>query len=294
MAWRVTFATLPTGNEPLSALDQALTDAGLLGVIPCTATGTDTIALAATGYTPPVASYADFLRLGFVAAGDSAGSVTINFGGLGAKKLFIAGSSTQAGAGTLGNGEYYEIVYFSALDSAAGGFVIASQLPAGNILDGISDNVGDILYSGSSGWAGLPAGTPGYVLTQGASIPGWAAAPTAAVTKRYISPTPFTPIAVSSEKSEPHGLTVTAFLDAKLILTCTANDNGYVVGDQIVLGSGVGSSSVGITVWVNATNVGYSTMGSGTNSYLVAAKAGGGPNYLDTSKWTGQLVALGY
>lgn len=55
---------------------------------------------------------------------------------------------------------------------------------ASDILDSIGSTQGDVLYRGSSGWAVLPPGTSGYVLTTGGTgaDPSWTAAGSGTVT----------------------------------------------------------------------------------------------------------------
>ena len=295
MGWPYTFAT-ESGNQPAAQLDTMFNAVGLLTIVPCTAIGTNTIALTPQVNTPVQSAYANSQRYSFIAAATSTGSVTINVNSIGALPLYrwSVNTYTQAGAKDLIIGAYYDIVYNSSFNAGSGGFAIVSAVDITAMLDQIASTQGDILYRDGSVWAALTYGTSGQFLqTQGSGAnPKWAAAPTAAVTQYYATAVPFTPLANSVTHSEAHGLT--APFDAWLLLTCTSADQGYSIGDIIKMAGGfAGSGNVGLTVWLNATNVGYSTMAGGTNAYYVAPKAGGAAQYLDTSKWTATLVVIG-
>jgi len=124
MAPRTTYANLPVGLNPLSLFDQSLADMGKLGIIPCTASGTNAIVLTprADSYVPDIAAYNDGQIYGFVPAGGSTGSVTLRYGALAAKNVYLA-TGTQAGNGDIASG-YYGAVYISTLNSGAGGFYL--------------------------------------------------------------------------------------------------------------------------------------------------------------------------
>ena len=97
-----------------------------LGCIPCTATGTNTIALTqVAGISATVTSYSSLApTFAFLAAASASGAITININGIGAKSLYKNSGSTLAGTGDIVSGGLYLISYNSALNSSAGGFVL--------------------------------------------------------------------------------------------------------------------------------------------------------------------------
>lgn len=126
MALPYAFANVSQLNTP--ELDADFNAVGALVTIPCTATGTNTIALTPTANTPTVAAYTSLApQFAFIAAATSNGAVTANFNGLGAKKLYKNNGATQAGSGDIISGSLYTCVYNSALDSAVGGLVLTNQ-----------------------------------------------------------------------------------------------------------------------------------------------------------------------
>lgn len=127
MATRVTFASFPNGLQPIpTALDTAFDDVLKLTIIPCTATGTNTIALTpvATVYPPDLTAYASYMQFSFVPVNSTTGSATVNVNGVGAKNLYLSNGTTQAGSGNLVAGQFYTIAYSSALNSNVGGFYV--------------------------------------------------------------------------------------------------------------------------------------------------------------------------
>lgn len=136
MAPRTVYANLTDGLQPFSLWDASLADMGSLGVIPCTASGTNAITL-----TPVTASFPPNVSnpprqnqlFSYVAAATSTGSVTVSISGVtGFLKLYLMDASTQAGSGDVKQNVTYIISYGPALNSAAGGFQI--QSPNSDIL----------------------------------------------------------------------------------------------------------------------------------------------------------------
>jgi hypothetical protein len=122
MAPRTTYANLADGLQNLSLWDQSLSDMGSLGLIPCTASGTNAVTLTplASAFAPNISAPPQQLQnFTFVAAATSTGSVTIN--GL---KLYKEDGVTQAAANDLLANVLYGIAYNSALNSGAGGYQI--------------------------------------------------------------------------------------------------------------------------------------------------------------------------
>lgn len=126
MSYPTVFANLTAGNQPASLLDTMYAICGNQGNIPCTAVGTNAITLTPnTNFFLP-ASYQNYQMATFAAVANSTGSCTIKIAGLAFVKLFNP-DGTQAGSGNIVSGNLYAIFYNSALDTGAGGFIIAAQ-----------------------------------------------------------------------------------------------------------------------------------------------------------------------
>lgn len=118
------FATVPANTRVAGAqLDRDLDQVGTMGIMPCTATGTNAIALTPFANLPDIPAYANYLRFGFVAANTSTGSVTVNFNSLGALPWYRGDGTTQLGTGEVIAGEYYDLAFNQALNSGSGGFI---------------------------------------------------------------------------------------------------------------------------------------------------------------------------
>jgi hypothetical protein len=96
------------------------------GIIACTATGTNTIALQQNANQTVISGYQNYQQFSFVSVHNSTGAVTVNINGFGALNLYQTDGATQATSGTLTAGALYNISYNSALNSNAGGFQIVS------------------------------------------------------------------------------------------------------------------------------------------------------------------------
>lgn len=130
MAPRTLYANLADGLQPFSLWDQSLADMGSLGVIPCTAVGTNAIVLTpiAAVFAPTVATPQSLQAFSFVAAASSSGAVTIQIGSTAALKLYRMDGVTQASTGDLLITVTYLINYNAALNSGAGGFQILAPI----------------------------------------------------------------------------------------------------------------------------------------------------------------------
>lgn len=97
-------------------------------VIPCSASGTNTITLTPNESSPLLEKYVDYEIFVFAAAETSTGSVTASVsartGSLPTIKVYKTGGSAQAGAGDVVQNSLYLAIYNNALDSGAGGFVL--------------------------------------------------------------------------------------------------------------------------------------------------------------------------
>ena len=132
--------TSATGAQ-LDANNQAL---GALTTIACTASGSDAIALVLAADQPAITAYGlpYGYRFSFVAAGTSAGAVTAAVGGLASLPVYLPDGS-QANAGDIQSGFYYEIAYVASLNSGSGGFQIVSAIPtAASVAIGIGQAQG--------------------------------------------------------------------------------------------------------------------------------------------------------
>lgn len=94
----VTFATLPTGNNPASLLDQNFNAVAAMGTTYCTATGTNAILLTAAPNQAGINSYANGQRYSFIAAANNTGACTMQLGALAAIPLRSGGLALGAGA----------------------------------------------------------------------------------------------------------------------------------------------------------------------------------------------------
>lgn len=151
--------TIPPGpyasltNPNMSNLDQSIAALGAMGVIPCTATGTNTIALAPNANTPSLSGYANYQLFSFVAAATSTGAVQVSVASLGNLNLYKAGTiATQASTGDIVVNVFYLIAYVSSIS----GFVIISATAISP--SGLSAPQTTV-YTSGSGTYNTPAGT---------------------------------------------------------------------------------------------------------------------------------------
>jgi len=170
MAWPTTFGGLATGNQNLSLFDTMFNAVGLLTAVPCSCSGTNTIALTPQSNTATQTIYANYQLYAFVAANTSTGSVTVNVNSIGALNLYLSDGATQAGSGNLVAGAYYLIAYNSALNTGSGGFQIIG-LPANTTLSKITASLGsDVALNNSSNYFDCPSvaqGTSGIWFASG-------------------------------------------------------------------------------------------------------------------------------
>jgi hypothetical protein len=117
MAPRTTYASLTDGLSPLSLWDQSLADMGNLGIIPCTAAGTNAVTLTpvAAAFAPNVTAYQANQLFSFTAAANSTGVVTVKVGSLAPLTLVN---------GTLGSGLFYIVAYNATINGGNPGFVV--------------------------------------------------------------------------------------------------------------------------------------------------------------------------
>lgn len=138
MALRTTYANLSDGLQPFSLWDQSLADMGLLGTIPCTASGTNVITLTpnASAFAPTLVTYSNYLRFSFVAVAGSTGAITAKVDGLGFLNVYLVDGVTQAASGDIAISSLCSLTYSSTLNSNAGGFYLgggSTNVPAGSV-----------------------------------------------------------------------------------------------------------------------------------------------------------------
>lgn len=130
MALPNTFANETSPN--MQELDENFLAVANMGKWATTATGTNAITLTPTADQPAVAAYTNGQKFSFTGPNNSSGSVTLQVNAIGLLPLYKP-DGTQAGSGTIASGSYYEIVYLSALNSSAGGFLIVSAVPSSTV-----------------------------------------------------------------------------------------------------------------------------------------------------------------
>lgn len=114
-----------TSPAPVTDLDDTFTQLGYYVIVPCTATGTNTIALTPTSGTPSITALSNYMIFTFQAANTTTGSVTINVAGQGNLNAYLPDGLTQAGNGTFVANQLYGVMYSTAINSGAGGFIAA-------------------------------------------------------------------------------------------------------------------------------------------------------------------------
>jgi hypothetical protein len=289
MTWQV-FGTLAAGSQPLSLFDTLSGQIAQTVIVPCTATGTNAIALTATSAAPTISSYANYQHYVFVAANNSSGTVTVQFGALAALPLYLPGN-IAAGSGNVTAGVLYEIVYNSALNAGGGGFVIISATPASLSLPVTVPNGGTgltsltpyaLLAGGTASGANVQQvaslGTAGQFLqSQGAgALPAWAAVSAGAGSLVSIQ-------AFTSSQTVTIPSTAT-----KLFLILVGGGGGGAAGNGAGGPAGTafsyltgltGGDTLALTVGGGATGNaagGASTLSSGTQTISTITASGGG------------------
>lgn len=124
MAYSFTFAAVTSMTTP--QLDTVFNQAGLLGTIPCTVTGTDTLALTVVSSigTPPFSAIQTQQRFSGIAANDNTGAVTANVAGTGALNVYKDSATGPAAltGGEIQAGNYFVLAYDATLNGGLGGY----------------------------------------------------------------------------------------------------------------------------------------------------------------------------
>lgn len=281
MAPRTVYANLQDGFQFLSTFDQSFADAGSLGVTPCTAAGTNVIALtpAANAFAPSP-TLSNNRLYSFIAANTSTGSVTVQLQGLSAVPLYAADGVTQLGANEIVAGTFYVIAANNAgtgaiLINGAGGAAVdpfypviqpssgnvqGSGLPVSHQLVWSDANPifsADTLYVSSTDPSALNSIT----------VTGAPAAGTVTITFKYSSLT--IPIVVTVTNGE-----TTTQVAAAIVAAIKANSTLFnAITSTNTSGGGYANSAlVGyITNSANVVNYDYNSNVSATIRYSVAS-----------------------
>lgn len=276
------FATQP-GPIPLQELDANFNAVAALGVVPCTAVGTNAITLTPQANSPDISAYANYLRFGFVAAATATNAVTIQVNALSLVPLFLSDGVTQAVSGGILNGVYYDIVYNSALN----GFQIVSAMAVNQLLNLISSMQGSLLTRGPSSWVAISAGSQNSVLTMTtSSAAGWAAsAPVAIFTSSQQS------ITSAGSLTIAHSLSAIPNYVA-IKLHCITGEHGYTTGNEFFTNPSVldNVNSAGLVVVPDAINLNV-RYGSNATPIIVANFSTGSTTALTNVNWSTIFIA---
>jgi hypothetical protein len=119
----------PETSAAMVQLDQNFAAVGALTTLLCTASGTNAIVLTPAANQPTVGGYGlpNPLKFGFLAAASSSGAVTLEVATFGFLPVYLP-TGSQATAGTLVSGQYYEVTYTtgSSYNSGNGAWVLSS------------------------------------------------------------------------------------------------------------------------------------------------------------------------
>lgn len=130
MAMRTVYGTQASGAQVGGGtLDAIFLDIFQLGgITQCSATGTNAITLTPTANQAVVTTPLPLngQRFDFVAAANSSGSVTVQVGAGSFVPLFRADGTTQVGSGGIVGSTPYQVMFLSALNTGAGGFIQTS------------------------------------------------------------------------------------------------------------------------------------------------------------------------
>lgn len=113
-------------NPTLPNLDADFAAVAPATVLPCTATGTNSITLTPVAATLTVSAYTDKDRYSFNAPATTTGSVTLQVQALGALGVYFNDGVTQLGSGDLTAAQYCDVAYQASLNSGGGGFVLVN------------------------------------------------------------------------------------------------------------------------------------------------------------------------
>ena len=140
-----------------SWLDQNFSAVGVLGTIPCSVSGTNTITLSPLANTPTISAYSPYLRLSGIVAVSNTGPVNAALGSLGSLPVYKDTSSGPAllVSGDLPAGNALNLVYDPALGSGGGFHGSTSAPPSG--VSGITAGTGIASTGGTTPTISLAA-----------------------------------------------------------------------------------------------------------------------------------------
>lgn len=121
----------PQTTPTMAELDQTFAAVAALGIVPCTAAGTNLITLSPAANTPSISAYANFLQFSFVAVNTSNGSVTLQVGSLPALPVYAADGTTQLGNKSIQATDFYVVAFNQALNGGNGGWTVVSASATG-------------------------------------------------------------------------------------------------------------------------------------------------------------------
>ncbi len=153
-------------------LDQSIADLGALGIVPCTAAGTNIITLTPNANTPTISSYANYLQFSFVAVNTTTGNVTLQVGSLAALPVYAANGTTQLGSGAIVLNQFYVAAFNQALNSGVGGWEVVNSNSATGVTAGTFNTVTVDVTGRVTATAALRSYLAGMQLSTDSSSPG--------------------------------------------------------------------------------------------------------------------------
>lgn len=156
MAFPTIFNNLAAGGQPLSLVDAMFSVVGGMGLIQCTASGTNTIVLTPITNMPTVSSYTNYQLFGFVGAATNTGATTVNISGLGAKGLT---KFTTVGPSALTGGEV-QIGQFMVIGYDGTEFVILTVQNGSQLAGTLTNDAASAGNVGENPKTQVPIGSP--------------------------------------------------------------------------------------------------------------------------------------
>lgn len=117
----------------MSFLDDTFNALGNFVIIPCTAAGTNNIALTPISGAPAITTLTNQMVFSFKSVNNSTGALTATIAGLSAVKVFLPDGTTQGSNGTILANRSYFIQVDTALDGGNGGVVLMAPAVPGSI-----------------------------------------------------------------------------------------------------------------------------------------------------------------
>lgn len=183
--------TSPTGPQ-LDANQAAL---GAQGIIPCTASGTNTVVMTPNANTSTVSAYANYARFSSVASATNTGPVVARVGALSLLPVYW---DSPSGPIALTGGEIrincaFTLIYDSTLNAGNGGFHLISMAPvfsnAGGIVNGpitVTDGTTSVVLS-ATGLVGPSVSVTGILKAASATVTNLFVGASAATVTRILS-----------------------------------------------------------------------------------------------------------